>query len=155
MKTADFDVVREAALATHNSLSYYRQMMRTPKGEEVHADKFYGKFNAASKYIHELKSWSMFFKDILTGERTSDIRWTGDRRFHVGDELLLKEFDPVAQTYTGRVQTVEITYIQQNKSNPCAISHKALADDYAVLSIRKVEPQKQSSLNYYKDYSYD
>lgn len=91
-----------------------------------------------SSYVHVLKSWSMFFIDILSGERTSDIRWTGDRRFHVGDTLILKEFDPVKQEHTGREQKVLITYIQQNKSNPCAISREALADDYAVLSIRKV-----------------
>lgn len=91
----------------------------------------------AKRQIHYIKSWTMFFTDILSGERTSDIRYTGDRRFHVGDYLRLQEYDPVKQVYTGRQQTVEITYIQQNKSNPCAISMHALADDYAVLSIRK------------------
>lgn len=52
--------------------------------------------------------------------------------------MLIKEYDPVTQTYTGREQLVEITYIQQNKSNPCAISHDAIRDDHAVLSIRLV-----------------
>lgn len=52
--------------------------------------------------------------------------------------MVLKEWDPVKNLFTSRTQLVEITYIQQNKSNPCAISHLALADDYAVLSIRKV-----------------
>lgn len=88
---------------------------------------------------HELKSWSMFFGDILTGKRTSDIRSTEDRRFLVGDILELHEFDPVKGTYSGRKQDVEITYIQQNKSNPCAISKDALADNYAVLSIKLIE----------------
>lgn len=86
--------------------------------------------------IHTLKSWSMFYSDIMTGDRTSDIRCTDDRRFAVGDLMILKEFDPVKQVYTGRQCQVKITYVQQNKSNPCAISHHALADDYAVLSIR-------------------
>lgn len=85
---------------------------------------------------HELKSWTMFYKDIITGDRTSDIRYNGDRRFKVGDFLLLKEWDPVANVYTGREHTVKITYIQTNKSNPCAISHLALHDDYVVLSIK-------------------
>ena len=80
----------------------------------------------------------MFYRDIAEGTRTSDIRDTTDRRFFVGDLLELHEFDPVKFEYTGRVQTVEITYIQTNKSNPCAISEFALADNYAVLSIKRV-----------------
>ena len=80
----------------------------------------------------------MFFNDILNGTRTSDIRWTGDRRFQVGDFLILQEYDPVKAEYTGREAQVRITYIQQNKSNPCAISHDAIRDDYAVLSITLV-----------------
>jgi uncharacterized protein YqfB (UPF0267 family) len=88
--------------------------------------------------IHKLKSWSMFYKDIESGQRTSDIRCTDDRRFKVGDILELNEFDPVKFEYTGRVQRAEITYIQTNKSNPCAISYDALKDNYAVLSIRKI-----------------
>lgn len=86
---------------------------------------------------HVVKSWETFFRDIITGERTSDIR-LNDRRYAVGDFLLLREFDPIAQSYTGREETVEITYIQGSKSNPCAISHRALADEYVVLSIRRL-----------------
>lgn len=81
----------------------------------------------------------MFYRDIEIGTRTSDIRYTGDRRFKVGDTILLKEYDPVDGKYTGREQLVEITYIQMNKSNPCAISHLALANDYAVLSIKLIK----------------
>jgi hypothetical protein len=87
---------------------------------------------------HTLKSWTFFFGDILSGARTSDIRLNTDRRFVVGDLMLLQEFDPVTFTYTGRSQTVEITYIQTNKSNPCAISDKALHNDYSVLSIKTI-----------------
>ena len=86
---------------------------------------------------HVVKSWSMFFADILSGDRTSDIR-LNDRRYAVGDRMLLNEFDPVRGTYTGRQQLVLITYLQQNKSNPCAISRDALRDDYVVLSIKLV-----------------
>lgn len=90
------------------------------------------------KVTHVIKSWSMFFTDILTGMRTSDIRSTADRRFKVGDIMELHEFDPATFTFTGRVVNVEITYLQQNKSNPCAISHDALNDGYVVLSIRVI-----------------
>jgi len=79
----------------------------------------------------------MFFTDILSGERTSDIR-LNDRRYAVGDTMLLREYDPVKAEYTGREQAVKITYMQTNKSNPCAISYLALHNDYVVLSIVKV-----------------
>jgi hypothetical protein len=85
--------------------------------------------------IHSVRSWSMFYQDILTGARTSDIR-LNDRRYAVGDQMRLMEFDPVKFAYTGQEQMVEITYIQTNKSNPCAISREALHDDYVVLSIK-------------------
>jgi hypothetical protein len=87
---------------------------------------------------HTLKSWTMFYKDIESGERTADIRCTDDRRFFVGDVLDLQEFDPVKFEYTGRSQKVQITYVQTNKSNPCAISPEALKDNYVVLSIKKI-----------------
>lgn len=92
--------------------------------------------------VHTLKSWQMFFEDIMSGERTSDIRCTDDRDFKVGDIMCLQEFDPVKFIYTGRSQLAKITYIQQNKSNPCAISRLALANNYAVLSIKKVSPEE-------------
>lgn len=88
--------------------------------------------------VHTLKSWTLFYDDILSGIRTSDIRCTDDRRFMIGDQMELKEFDPVKFEYTGRKQLVEITYVQTNKSNPCAISNDALKDNYAVLSIKLV-----------------
>ena len=86
---------------------------------------------------HIVKSWETFYRDIITGERTSDIR-LNDRRYAVGDFMKMEEYDPVSQTYSGRFRTVVITYLQTNKSNPCAISHRSLDDAYVVLSIKLV-----------------
>lgn len=86
---------------------------------------------------HMVKSWNFLYKDIESGERLADIR-KNDRRYAVGDILELNEFDPVKFVYTGRKMDVEITYIQNSNSNPCAISHEALHKDYVVLSIKKV-----------------
>jgi len=38
-----------------------------------------------------------------------DLRRAGDRDFRVGDLMLLREFGPEADAYTGREQTVQIT----------------------------------------------
>lgn len=98
---------------------------------------------------HIVKSWGMFFEDILSGERTSDIR-LNDRRYAVGDTMLLQEYDPVTSSYTGREQRVEITYLQCNKSNPCAISREALRDDYVVLSIKLLDDITYSIKGWWK-----
>lgn len=86
---------------------------------------------------HVVKSWKSLYKYIESGVRTSDIR-KNDRRYAVGDIMELNEFDPVTFTYTGRKMEVEITFVQMNKSNPCAISEEALHPDYVVLSIKKI-----------------
>ncbi len=87
---------------------------------------------------HVVKSWSMFYRDIEKGIRTADIR-LNDRRYAIGDTMELNEFDPVKFEYTGNKMEVEITYIQTNKSNPCAISQFALNDAYVVLSIKQIK----------------
>ena len=85
--------------------------------------------------VHKLKSWKMFYRDIITGNRKADIRTTYDRDFKVGDHLHLHEWDPIDGTYTGRVAVCIVTYIQTNQGNPCAVSYEAIANGYAVLSI--------------------
>jgi hypothetical protein len=87
---------------------------------------------------HKLKSWPQFFKLILSGEKTHELRRSDDRNFHVGDLLLLQEFDPKTNHYTGRELKVKITYITSAK-HPCALSQTALHPDFCILSIKKVQ----------------
>jgi len=91
--------------------------------------------------VHVVKSWKQWFKDVITGARTSDIR-RNDRDYAVGDYLSLNEFDPIKREYTGRMCMVEITYIQQNHYNPCAESPHCLTDGFAVLSIKLVKEKE-------------
>lgn len=59
---------------------------------------------------HELKCWPPYFNDVKTGIKTFEVRrW--DRHFAVGDELLLREWDPHDQEYTGRVVSQHIVYL--------------------------------------------
>lgn len=83
---------------------------------------------------HELKCWPQFFSAIADGRKRHDLRRSHDRDFAVGDQLRLREFDPDADLYTGRVQTVEITYITSH-ALPCALSADALHSDFCILSI--------------------
>lgn len=97
--------------------------------------------NSIMKQIdHELKSWPAFFSAILAEEKRHELRRT-DREFRVGDVLLLREYDPEKQLYTGREQAVTVTYIT-SVEHPCALSAEGLNEGYCILSIapRNVEP---------------
>lgn len=59
---------------------------------------------------HELKVWPEFFLHIEEGDKNFEIR-KNDRDFQVGDRVLLQEFDPHTQQYTGPERLAEITYM--------------------------------------------
>lgn len=61
---------------------------------------------------HLLKTWPPYFKAVLEGEKTFEIR-KNDRDYGVGDELLLREWDPDTETYSGREVLVEVTYMSK------------------------------------------
>jgi hypothetical protein len=59
--------------------------------------------------LHELKTWPEYFIPVLKGVKTFESR-NDDRHFQVGDRLLLREWDPKLNHFTGRKLTCEITY---------------------------------------------
>lgn len=59
---------------------------------------------------HELKCWPEFYRKIIRGDKTFEIR-KNDRDFNEGDELWLREWHPVAEEYSGRETAVEVTYL--------------------------------------------
>ncbi|NNV04637.1 DUF3850 domain-containing protein [Brevibacillus sp. MCWH] len=59
---------------------------------------------------HKLKIYPEFFKEVCSGKKTFEIR-KNDRGFQVGDILLLQEFNPETNSYTGRVVERKVTYI--------------------------------------------
>ena len=58
---------------------------------------------------HELKLWPEFWFDIVSGMKTFEYR-KNDRGFNAGDQLLLREYDPISTKYTGREIKAKITY---------------------------------------------
>lgn len=82
---------------------------------------------------HELKSWVGLFQPLWDGVKKHDLRVL-DRDYQVGDMVKLREYDPVAKTYTGRYIYAEITYITSSKHQPCAFSPFALHEAMGVLS---------------------
>lgn len=65
---------------------------------------------------HDLKILPKYFEDVLSGDKTFEVRSVKDRSFAPGDELRLREFDPEmhnrsASGYSGREVTVKVTYV--------------------------------------------
>lgn len=79
--------------------------------------------------VHELKIWPPYFDAVMSDRKTCELR-KNDRGFHVGDTLLLREWDPKVQGYTGAQQLVVITHITQEVYG--------LMEGYCVLSIRRI-----------------
>jgi hypothetical protein len=62
------------------------------------------------KEAKQLKTWPEFFEAVLSGKKTFEIR-KNDRDYRVNDLLLLQEYDPKTQEYTGREVLVQVTYM--------------------------------------------
>lgn len=59
---------------------------------------------------HELKTCPDFFCAVLSGEKTFELRYD-DRGFRVGDMLILLEWSPAEQGFTGRGIKKRVSYI--------------------------------------------
>jgi hypothetical protein len=94
--------------------------------------------HAEPRTVHELKSWPDLFAAVRSGAKTHDLRRGDDRRFAVGDELLLREWDPRREAYTGATCRVEVTYVT-SADVPCALFDDALDPRYCILSVRLLD----------------
>lgn len=88
---------------------------------------------------HALKTWPEFFKLIESGEKTFEIRYGNDRKFRVGDTLLLQEYDPskiLDERYTGNQIEVVVTHIMNgwDVSRAFGLDH-----DFVIMSIKPKE----------------
>lgn len=100
--------------------------------------------------IHSLKILPQYFADVISGEKTFEIR-VYDRPYHKGDLLALNEYDADRKCYTGNSCLVYIDYILNDaeyvKKNmlvmsikPCSVyrhdtpcrPEKLLTKDYSV-----------------------
>ena len=59
---------------------------------------------------HELKTWPQYFGAILAGVKTFEVR-KNDRPFMESDYLLLREWDELSESYTGREKVMFVTYV--------------------------------------------
>jgi len=62
------------------------------------------------RQTHYLKCWPEYFKEVCNGNKKFELR-KDDRPWKVGDLLILQEFDPFEDKYTGMQIKFTITYI--------------------------------------------
>ena len=90
---------------------------------------------------HELKTWPEFFKQTRSGRKKFELR-RNDRDFKVGDELLLKEWDPELELgeegYTCRELLVRVDYILTSHLTAGFGKQNPLPHDYVILSVSLV-----------------
>lgn len=60
--------------------------------------------------IHKVKILPEYFNAVLYHKKRFEIRFN-DRNYKVGDTVLLREYDPITDCFTGRELSCEITYI--------------------------------------------
>jgi hypothetical protein len=83
---------------------------------------------ASQRKIHCLKTWPGYYADVIDGRKTFEIR-RFDRDFRIGDVLVLQEFDPETQKFTGEMESFIITYML---SDPAWVK-----EDFVVLGIQR------------------
>lgn len=73
-------------------------------------DDFYCADGERRYKTHIVKILPEYIQPVIEGKKNFEIRYN-DRRYHVGDTLVLREWNPVANTYTGRECTRKIIYV--------------------------------------------
>jgi len=59
---------------------------------------------------HILKCWHQYFEQIIRGEKTFETRYD-DRDYKKGDLLVLREYNALDGTYSGRETHMRVGYI--------------------------------------------
>lgn len=76
-------------------------------------------------FTHTLKTEPAPFAALWSREKTCEFR-LDDRAYKSGDTLLLREYEPVGATFTGRGLAVRVTHVQHGYGIP---------PGYAMLSV--------------------
>ena len=82
----------------------------------------------------DLKIFPSYFRDVLGGDKTFEIR-KNDRDYEVGDLLVLHEYDPDSEAYTGETLAVTVKYVFSDE--------KYVLPGYVVLGIEKCDMNTQ------------
>jgi len=77
--------------------------------------------------IHELKTWPGVYQATLDKKKKAEFR-KNDQGFEVNDILILREWEPDKQSYTGRTLKVRVVHIVRGPDF-------GIPDGYVMMSI--------------------
>ncbi|MCY9500050.1 ASCH/PUA domain-containing protein [Paenibacillus larvae] len=60
--------------------------------------------------LHKLKLSSEYFRDVRSGLKTFEVR-KNDRSYKLGDLLLLREYNPTTEEFTGEAVLKRVSYM--------------------------------------------
>ena len=83
---------------------------------------------------HELKCWPEFYEAIVGQSKTFDLR-KNDRGFAVGDDIILREWEPNGHFYTGNFISRRISYILEHRPDAGCAATFGLREGYVILSL--------------------
>lgn len=66
--------------------------------------------------IIKKKTWPECFKDVALGKKKFDLR-LNDFEINEGDTLVLQEYDPATNQYTGRELAKKVTYVLRTNTD--------------------------------------
>lgn len=95
----------------YNKVASVLATLNAPEVEQAANMAQIDKGGSEMKTVHRLKVWPEFFDDLATGVKTFELRDKRDRDFKVDDTLVLGEWSPMSQIYSGREVHKRITYI--------------------------------------------
>ncbi|MDF7810725.1 ASCH/PUA domain-containing protein [Hymenobacter sp. YC55] len=78
--------------------------------EEHPASSVYHLQKAGTVTIHQLKTWPEYFCQVIDAAKNFEFR-INDRDFKKGDLLMLREWDPSTESYTGRSCRRSVVYV--------------------------------------------
>lgn len=81
---------------------------------------------------HALKSWKEYYVQVEQGNKMFELR-KDDRPFTPGDTILLQEYDPKTEQYTGNESSYVISYILRDAPK------FGLKPGYCILGIKPKE----------------
>lgn len=85
-------------------------------------------------FKHALKTWPTYFEGVLDGSKPFELR-KDDRGFREGDALVLREWNPVTERYTGREVEVRVTCIVDS------LPEWGLMEGYCIMGITRANPK--------------
>ena len=91
------------------------------------------------------KCWPEFFEKVFSGEKKFEVR-LADFECSVGDLILLKEYDPKTQRYTGRKLIRKVTYIIRTKDFDFWTSADVEKHGYQIISLESEAPEEDERI---------